>query len=629
MSSSFKIGSLADVVALERDTTIRSHGFAETTYDVLRQAAERWPERIAVTDLVDPDHPARHERCTYRELLAMVNATAWLFADLGVGREDRICYITGSSLDTMLAIWGGQLASIVSPVNPYLEASAIKDLLASIQPSIIVVDFAVPGLEIWNKVVQATAGLPRVHALLVANSPASLPAHGQLPVFDFRQQVTDRIGRGSFAATTPRAHDIATLFHTGGTTGIPKLVPHSHSGEALSSSLMASLLDWNERDAILMTLPLFHTNGVLLATLSAFACGAEVLIAGPTGFRSPSLVRQFWHIVSRFNITSFSAVPSIYAALLASDLPTSDQVRSLRFGISGGAPLSAELKKRAEQALGIKILEGYGLTEATLCVTLNPPFGEHRAGSVGIRAPYQDVRIVELGKDGAITKDCEPGECGELVVKSYSVMPGYRDAGSNLGVFTLEGYLRTGDLGYFDADGYIWLTGRAKDVIIRGGHNIDPSEIEDALAVHPDVLMVAAVGQIDNYAGEVPVAYLTLRPGSTAVPGDLQDFARSHIAERAAAPRRVYVLDKMPLTPVGKVDKRHLRRLAAESVVSDLLRSAASPASVEIFEDARGGLAAGIRGDLPEDLKSQLQLLPIRITHAGPSDLLEGAKGND
>ncbi|MCX7889379.1 MAG: AMP-binding protein, partial [Rhodobacteraceae bacterium] len=264
---------------------------------------------------------------------------------------------------------------------------------------------------------------------------------------------------------------------------------------------------------------------------------------------------------------------------------------------SGSAALPVELYNRFEKATGVQIVEGYGLTEATCLVSCNPVDGVKKVGSVGLPLPYTKVRILDFGPDGA-ARDCATGEVGEICVANPGVIPGgtYTEAGRNAKLFADGIYLRTGDLGRLDADGYLWITGRAKDLIIRGGHNIDPAEIEEALAGHPAVAFVGAVGQPDAFAGELPCAYVELVKDRKATPAELLDFAKARINERAAVPKHIEILPELPKTAVGKIFKPDLRRRAIRRVLDEELAKDGLGATVEeVVEDRSRGLVARLR----------------------------------
>jgi acyl-CoA synthetase (AMP-forming)/AMP-acid ligase II len=256
--------------------------------------------------------------------------------------------------------------------------------------------------------------------------------------------------------------------------------------------------------------------------------------------------------------------------------------------------MPVELFNRFESATGMKVLEGYGLTESTCLVSINPPFGERRIGSVGIPFAYCDVRILHCGPDGEVLRVCGVDEVGEICVRNPGVTEAiYSDPARNRGLLAEGGYLRTGDLGRLDAEGYLWITGRAKDLIIRGGHNIDPAVIEEALLAHPAVALAGAIGQPDAHSGEAPAVYVELVAGAAADAETLKAFVAERIAERAAIPKHFEVLPELPKTAVGKIFKPDLRRRAIARVFDEALARAGLGARVrEVVEDKRLGLVA-------------------------------------
>ena len=231
-------------------------------------------------------------------------------------------------------------------------------------------------------------------------------------------------------------------------------------------------------------LPLFHVNAVLVTGLLPFSRGAHVILGTPEGYRGEGVVPRFWELVERHRINFFSAVPTLYAALLQQPTQGRD-IRSLQYGLCGAAPMPVELMRNFQEKTGLKILEGYGLTEGACVSTCNPPLGERRLGSIGLRIPLQPMKAVVLDDSGAYVRDCANGEVGVLVIRGPNVFAGYKAPEHNKGLWVDAGegaqWLNTGDLGRQDAEGYFYLTGRKKELIIRGGHNIDPASIEEPL----------------------------------------------------------------------------------------------------------------------------------------------------
>jgi fatty-acyl-CoA synthase len=364
---------------------------------------------------------------------------------------------------------------------------------------------------------------------------------------------------------------------------------------------------------ILCGLPLFHVNAVLVTGLLPFSRGAHVVLATAEGYRAPGLVSRFWEIVEHHRVNLFSGVPTLYASLLQVPVGSHD-VSSLDYALCGAAPMPTELFRAFEAHAGVAILEGYGLTEATCVSSLNPVRGERRVGSIGLRLPGQQMKGVVLDAHGAFVRDCAVDEVGALVVSGPNVFLGYRDPAQNRRLWVDCGdgrrWLDTGDLGRRDADGYFWLTGRKKELIIRGGHNIDPGAIEEPLHRHPAVQVAAAVGRPDAHAGELPVAYVQPRADAVVSEADLLEFLRREIGERAALPKRVRVVSRMPLTAVGKIFKPELKRLEAQDAFEAALQEAAIPfRRVEIAHDAARGMIAVVELEHAADRDAARQVL--------------------
>jgi acyl-CoA synthetase (AMP-forming)/AMP-acid ligase II len=287
--------------------------------------------------------------------------------------------------------------------------------------------------------------------------------------------------------------------------------------------------------------------------------------------------------------------------------PVDADVSSLKIAFSGSAPLPVELFNRFEKATGVTLVEGYGLTEATCLVSCNPiGMGNKKIGSVGVPFPYTDVKILQADGDGVILKECGIDEVGEICVSNPGVYLGhtYTEAAKNSGLYAGNRYLRTGDLGRLDEDGYLWITGRAKDLIIRGGHNIDPAEIEEALAGHPAVAFAGAIGQPDAFSGELPCVYVELVDGAEVTEDELMEYAKANIHERAAIPKHITILRELPKTAVGKVFKPALRKEAIMRVYNAALAEAGAAAEVvEVVESKKLGLVARLKatGDVDYD----------------------------
>jgi len=356
-------------------------------------------------------------------------------------------------------------------------------------------------------------------------------------------------------------------------------------------------------------LPLYHVNAQLVTGLLPWILGDHVVLGTPEGYRGRGVIARFWEIVAHYRVSRFSGVPTIYSALL-DVLVGKNDISSLESAICGAAPMPAKLIDLFEAKTGVQIAEGYGLTEAACVSSLNPPLGEKRPGSIGLRLPYQQMRAIILDEAGRFQRAAQTDEIGTLVIKGPNVFVGYLDPRYNKDLWIEidgEQWLNTGDLGRQDSDGYFWLAGRRKELIIRGGHNIDPKLIEEALHKHPAVAVAAAVGSPDAYAGVVPVAYVQTKPGALVTEEELLDFAAARIPERAAIPKRVRIAHQLPLTGVGKIFKPALQQQEIENVI----RSEAETAGVAIINIAL-------------DRDPQLGLV-ARIRTAGGANLLQAA----
>ncbi|MBU2550753.1 MAG: AMP-binding protein, partial [Proteobacteria bacterium] len=382
--------------------------------------------------------------------------------------------------------------------------------------------------------------------------------------------------------------------------GTPKLAPHRHFNEAAMTTIMGLVADLHQGETIMCGLPLFHVNGTMVTGALPFSIGAHVLLLTPQGYRDPTVFQNFYRIVEHYRAVTFSSVPTILSVLL--DIPKGEaDISSLRYVVCGAAPLSVELFRRFEAHTGMKVMEGYGLTEGTTASSGNPYYGERRIGSIGLRGLYQEMRVYIVDEEGRFLREAEIDEIGSVCIKGPNVFKGYLEPAHNLGIWPQgpeAGWFNTGDLGRRDAEGYFWLTGRRKELIIRGGHNIDPAAIEEPLYRIPGVQVAAAVGRPDPHAGEVPVAFVQLQDGSGLTESDILERLKTEIGERAAIPKAVTILDEIPLTPIGKIFKPALRREAIRQIyqteVDRLVGSVVESAQVTVKDDRTHGNLAHI-----------------------------------
>jgi long-chain acyl-CoA synthetase len=340
---------------------------------------------------------------------------------------------------------------------------------------------------------------------------------------------------------------LALLIFTSGTTGVPKGVMLDHANLDAMAEMGRRALHIGPTDRCLLILPLFHVNGIVVSVLTPLLAGGSVVI----GERFDP--NTFFDAVEHHRPTFFSAVPTIYTMLAALPDDVRPDTSSVRFGICGAAPASAQLLTRFEYRYGFPLIEGYGLSEGTCASTINPVEGPRRAGTVGIAFPGQQIRIVDPAGNAVPT-----GVDGEVTIDGPNVMRGYLGRPDETARVIVDGWLHTGDIGHLDADGYLTLVGRSKDMIIRGGENIYPKEIEDVLISDPAVLEAAVIGVPDDKWGETVAAYVQPRPGHAINPEALQALCARNLAGYKR-PTTITVMDAIPKNAVGKTDKAPLR----------------------------------------------------------------------
>ena len=579
------IRTLVELRRFEAELTLDQRLPERSILDVFIGSAARAPERTAITMLMTgaPDEVPR--RVSYAELLGLVRRAANLFHHLG-GPRPTVAYMLPSLVETQVTLWGAETAGVAVPINFLLQPEHIAELLKASGATILVALGPHPVLDIWTKALALQAQLPGLTLLRVA-APGTRTEAG---VIDFHSALADQPDDHLVFGEPGRDNDVAAYFHTGGTTGTPKLVAHTHRGQLVAAFGGAVLGDMRAHDSVTATLPLFHVGGTIYGSLSAFMAGMELLVMSPAGMRNPAMVHGFWRLVAQHRATRIGAVPTSLGAVLEVPLASAD-ISAVRAGFTGAASLPPAVGARFRQVTGRPLHEVYGMTEASGLIAIDPVGSQGGEGSVGWALPYTKVAVCRLEADGRLGPACEPGEVGVITVSGPHVSPGYRNPEHNMGVFD-GGVLNTGDLGYADEHGRLHMAGRSKDLIIRSGHNIDPLMIENAMATHPAVALAAAVGMPDAYAGELPVCYVALRPGMGATEDELHDHARETIAERPAWPKRIHIVEAIPVTSVGKIFKPQLRCDAAERLVRQVLRDqfALPDVQVQASDGGRRGL---------------------------------------
>lgn len=472
------------------------------------------PDRRAAAEpdaaCIDDDRVA----LTNMEFAIRVRAAADAFRANGVGAGDVVATLLSNRVELIVAMFAAwRLGAGLTPINPSLTVSEATYQIEDSRARVLVHEGT--AIEI--------AGVAMIEA-------------AELPTARTHDDEGVKVGGSA----------LALLIYTSGTTGKPKGVMLDHANLSAMVGMIVTELGLTGSDHCLLILPLFHVNGILVSVLSPLAAGASTTI---TGRFSPS---TFFDTVAAVRPTYFSAVPAIYAMLSAMPEDEAPDTSSVRFAVCGAAPMPAELIARFEDRYGIPIIEGYGLSEGCCASTINPIAGPRKPGTVGRPLAGQDVRL--LGEDGTLTTEGR----GEVIVRGPNVMRGYLNQPDETARAFVGEWLRTGDVGYFDADGYLVLVDRVKDMIIRGGENIYPKEIESVLYGHPAVLEAAVVGTTHDVLGEEPVAFVALRTAGAASAEELRAMCSSSLA-RYKVPREVIILDALPKNPVGKIAKPVLR----------------------------------------------------------------------
>jgi fatty-acyl-CoA synthase len=597
-----------DLAEIER-VALEDRGLPQSTYHAVVRAAELWPQRPAISCLADAERWERPATRTFAELADDVHRTASAYTSLGVGRRDAVAILSVNCSDMITAVLAAEAVGIAAPVNPALAAGHAAELVRLSGAKVIVAAGPELDAQVWERArrIARETGARALLALRPTAPPQPAPELEPLAgaTVAYLGALAREARADSLGGAAPRGDDLASYLHTGGTTGTPKLAARTHRNEVVNAWMVASVTDVDESGAVFAALPLFHTNALVVTLLAPLLRGRHVIWAGPLGYREPSLFGAFWKLVERYRIAVTSAVPTVYAVL--AELPVDADIGSLRMPIVGAAPLPRAVGDAFRARTGVELCEGYGLTEGTCASTFGSP-GSQRAGTVGRRLPYQDVRAARIDEDSGTWELLPDSEVGTLVVRGPNVFAGYLvpecdGPRPEPGPKVRDGWLDTGDLGSVDADGFVRLAGRAKDLIIRGGHNIDPNTIEDALLDHPAVTAAAAVGRPDPHAGEVPVAYVTLAAGAAATEDELRAWASARVPEPSAVPKRIDLVDSIPLTTVGKVFKPELRRRAAEAAARDALAGlatgvAARLAGGQVVVTVRGGDGAAVRDAL-------------------------------
>ncbi len=593
------LASAADVKAFEA-VPCSERIAAKSTFDAIKLGAAHNPNAPAIQFLLNASADDTPIVITHGQFVARVTQAANMFHALGVGTGDVVSFLLPLLPQSFFTLFGAEAAGIANPVNPLLEAHQIAEILEAAGTKVLVALGPTEGSDIWNKVAKVRGQLKHLKAIVQVNGPGD-EANG-IYAFDtlISKQPADRLVSGRQIA----ASDVAAYFHTGGTTGTPKLVLHTHANQVYQAWACNLLLKSTPGRSLLFGMPLFHVGGALTQSLATLSSGSCLVVLSPAGWRNPAALRNLWLLVERYRPEAVSSVPTVLAASLTVPVGNAD-ISSLRFAAGGGSAIPVAVGQALQEKFNIPVFEVYGMTETASVHTIAYPDRPIRLGSVGHPMPYSRVRVVKLDADGRYQRDCASNEIGVVAMAGPGVFGGYLNEAHNKDAFVEAGWVNSGDLGRLDEDGYLWITGRAKDTVIRGGHNIDPAPIEEVFFQHPAVALAALVGQPDAYAGELPVAYVQLKPGASVAPGELEAWVRERTPERAAVPQQIILIDPMPLTAVGKVFKPKLRWDAAQRVfarsLAPLVEQGIRCEVTVVAHDTHGSLATVTIKDVPAE----------------------------
>ncbi len=534
------------------------------------------------------------------EFLGLLEAARIWLRQNGVGPDDVVAILAPNVTATAVAYWAATSFAVAQPLNLLFSREAIAAQLRAVKAKMV---FAPPpgapgGL--YEKVEALGALAPSLERIVV------LPMDGRVAFGE------DTIvpAAPNAAPETARPDALAALLPTGGTTGVPKIVPLTHRNIVASSVASMLALDVRPDDRVVISLPLFHVGGAFCTSLPAFGAGAAMILPTAAGFRNPDVVRNYWRILDAHRVTIGGLVPTGLAAAAEADAGGCDLSR-LRLFATGASVCPPEIERRFLRVWpGDCVRQIYGMTEFAGAITQTPWDREQRPGSVGL--PNALVEVAVLAGE-TLTRG--PSPTGEIVARGPQMFGGYFDP-RQAGATFHDGWIRSGDLGRIGDDGEVYVTGRAKDVIIRSGHNIDPATIEDVAMRFLGVGLAAAVGRPDAYAGETPMLFVARSPGAAIDANALADFVREGVIEPPARPRAIVMIDEMPVTPVGKIYKPRLREIAAEEAAREALAGILPDVAFEVkARHADSGLVvmACVPPSAVEAARGALGRFPVRF----------------
>jgi acyl-CoA synthetase (AMP-forming)/AMP-acid ligase II len=505
---------------------------------IINNLRELLEQRVAETsDKVFLFSEADQRQFTYAEFDAAVNRTAVLLDSLGVRKGEVVSLLLPNSAEYIIAYFAcWKLGALAGPVNSLLKPHELIYIISNSEAKVLLVQ---------------SESLPAIESIR-----RDLPSLQAITVFDNELQATKDVGPSpALSEANLSSDDEAIIIYTSGTTGKPKGCLLTHGNVIANARQIVEWLKFTEDDRLLTIMPLFHMNAVSVTTMSALYSGGSTVV-------SPRFsASKFWELISRYQITSFGSVATMLSILLATypdGVPEGLATERLRFAMCGSAPVPAEVLKRFEETFSCLVIEGYGLSESTCRSTFNPPDERRRAGSCGLPIG-NEMKVVDEDD-----REVEDKALGEIVLRGENILKGYFKNPDATATAFRNGWFHTGDIGYRDADGFFFIVDRKSDMIIRGGENIYPREIDEVLYQHPAVSAAAAIGVTDPIYGEEVAAFIVLKDGATATADEVIAFCRERLADYKC-PKTVRFVKEIPKGPTGKLLKRELSLLITSS----------------------------------------------------------------
>jgi long-chain acyl-CoA synthetase len=484
--------------------------------ELLRQRASATPDKVFLLSEADK------RQFTYKEFEVAVARAAGMLAAHGIRKRDVVSLLLPNSVEYVIAYFAcWWLGALAGPVNALLKEQEIAYVVSNSEAK-----------------------------LMLVNSEFELAVRVPVVIFDEEREAThgfeERKSTDGIAAD-----DEAIIIYTSGTTGKPKGCLLTHGNVIANARQISNWLGFTEQDRLLTIMPLFHMNAVSVTTMSALYAGGSTVVSQKFS------ASRFWQIISDYQITSFGSVATMLSMLLSTypdGVPPGLKTDQLRFAMCGSAPVPVKVLRGFEETFNCLVVEGYGLSESTCRSTFNPPDARRRPGSCGLPIG-NEMRVVD-DED----REVPDGELGEIVLRGENILKGYFKNEAATATAFRHGWFHTGDIGYRDADGFFYIVDRKSDMIIRGGENIYPREIDEVLYQHPQVAAAAAIGVADELYGEEVAAVVVLKPDATVTEQDVIEFCKARLADYKC-PKTVRFVEDIPKGPTGKLLKREVAQM--------------------------------------------------------------------